>query len=285
MPDWLTILFRALISFLAVFLFTRLIGKRQLSQITFFEYTVGIAIGDMASMVADDEDPLFHGLLPMFIYTILPILISLLAMKSKTARNIVEGKARVLIKDGKILEDNLKKERMSTDELLEQLRSKNVFKVADVEFAIMESTGQVNAFLKSENQPMTPKRMGLPVAPEVEPQAVIMDGSVMDEALSTIGRNRLWLTGELEKQGVTLENVFLGQVDTNGELYLDLFDDQLQVPQPQNLQLTYTTLKKVQADLELYALSTQNYKAKHGYVQGSTVLQTMLDELKPYLTT
>lgn len=285
MPDWLTILFRAFISFLAVFLFTRLIGKRQLSQITFFEYTVGIAIGDMASMVADDEDPLYHGLLPMFLYTILPILISLLALKSKTARNIVEGKARVLVKDGKILEDNLKKERMSTDELLEQLRAKSIFKVADVEFAVMESTGQVNALLKSENQPMTPKSMGKQVAPEIEPQAVIMDGNVMDEALSTIGRNRLWLTGELEKQGATLENVFLGQVDTNGELYLDLFDDQLQVPQPQNLLLTYTTLKKVQADLELYALSTENDKAKHDYEQSSIVLQSMIDDMKPYLTT
>jgi uncharacterized membrane protein YcaP (DUF421 family) len=284
MPDWVNILIRSLVSFSAVFFFTRVIGKRQLSQITFFEYTVGIAIGDMATIIADDiHEPLYKGLLPMFMYTLLPILLSILAMKSKVARNIVEGKARVLIKDGKILEDNLKKERMTSDELMEHLRSKNAFKAADVEFALMESNGRVSVLLKSENLPITPKRIGWSVAPHVEPQAVVMDGNIMDQALSTIGRNRDWLKGELEKQGVTIENVFLGQVDTNGELYLDLFDDKLQVPEPQNLKLTYTTLKKVQADLELYALSTQNEQAKRDYEQCSIELQAKIEALKPFL--
>lgn len=285
MPDWLEIVVRSFISFLAVFTFTRIIGKRQLSQITFFEYAVGIALGDMAAMVADNEGPIYHGLIPMAIYAFFPILLSLWALKSKIVRNVVEGKARVLIKDGKVLEDNLKKEHMSTDELLENLRKNNVFKAAEVEFAVMESNGNVSVLLKPENQPITAKRMGLLTAPEVEPQTVIMDGSIMDEALATIGFNRRWLRTELEKQGVTVENVFLGQVDSNGQLYLDLFDDQIQVPQPQNTQLTYTTLKKVQADLELYALSTTNRDAQRHYAENSKKVQSIIDGLKPFLTT
>jgi uncharacterized membrane protein YcaP (DUF421 family) len=284
MPVWLNILLRALVSFLAVFLFTRLIGKRQLSQITFFEYTVGIAIGDMAAIIADDiQDVWYKGVLPMFVYTALPIGLSILAMKSKVARNIVEGRARVLVKDGKIMEDNLKKERMSVDELLEQLRSRGAFQAADVEFALMESNGQVNVLLKSENQPLTAKSIGRPMAPVTAPQAVIMDGSMVDEGLAALGFNRRWLHAELEKQGVTVDNVFLGQVDGTGQLYVDLYDDKIQVPVPQTLKLTFVTLKKVQADLELYALSVENVEAKRDYARGAVILKSLLRRLQPFL--
>ncbi|MFD1677910.1 DUF421 domain-containing protein [Alicyclobacillus fodiniaquatilis] len=285
MPDWINILIRSLVSFAAMFLFAKVIGKRQLSQISFFEYIVGIAIGDMAAIIADNIDgPIYHGLLTMFVYTVLPLFLSWLALKSKGARDFFEGKARVLIQDGKILEDNLKKERMSTDELLEHLRTRNAFKVADVEFALMEPSGSVNVLLKSENQPMTAKKMGWQVAPEVAPQTVIMDGNIIDESLATLGFNRAWLKGELQKQGVAIENVYLGQVDANGALYLDLFDDLVKVPEPQNLKLTYITLKKSQADLELYALSVEDEQVKKAYEREAKQLQKTIEQLKPLLT-
>ncbi|MGZ4112715.1 MAG: DUF421 domain-containing protein, partial [Tumebacillaceae bacterium] len=145
MPEWLNIIFRSLVSIVFVFILTKLIGKRQLSQMTFFEYTVGIALGDLAAIIADDLDgPLYKGILAMSVYAVFPILLGWLALKSKVIRNFVEGKATVLIRDGKIMEDNMKKERMTTDELLEHLRLKNAFKVADVEFALMEPNGQVS---------------------------------------------------------------------------------------------------------------------------------------------
>jgi uncharacterized membrane protein YcaP (DUF421 family) len=284
MPDWVHILIRSAVSILAVFLFTKMIGKRQLSQMTFFEYVVGIAIGDMAALIADDmSGPMYKGLLAMAIYALFPIALGWLALKSKVVRNFVEGKASILIKDGKVMEDNLKKERISTDELMEQLRLKNAFKVADVEFALLEPNGKVSVLLKAENQPITPKKMGWQVAPETEPQAVIMDGTIMDESLATVGHNRTWLQGELGKQGVALENVFLGQVDTNGELFVDLYDDKLKVPSPQNLKLTYATLKKCQADLELFALATKNQQVKLDYEHSSQQLQQMIDDLTPFM--
>lgn len=283
MPEWLTIIFRSLVSILFVFIFTKLIGKRQLSQMTFFEYTVGIALGDLAAMIADLEGPLHRGILAMSVYAAFPILLGWLALKSKVVRNFVEGKSTILIKDGKVLEDNLKKERMSTDELLEHLRLKNAFKVADVEFALMEPNGQVSILLKSQNQPLTPKQLGLTVAPETEPQAVIMDGTIMDESLATLGLNRIWLKTELLKSGVALENVFIGQVDSNGQLYLDLYDDLIQVPQPQATKLTYLTLKKCQADLEIFALSTTDEASKQVYEEEAKRLQKVLNDVEPLL--
>ncbi|WP_076347529.1 DUF421 domain-containing protein [Alicyclobacillus vulcanalis] len=284
MAEWLTVVVRSLIAFAAMFLFAKLIGKRQLSQITFFEYIVGIAIGDMAAIIPDQlQAPLYHGLLPMAVYTALPILLSYVALKSKKARDILEGKARVLIQNGRILEDNLRKERMSTDELLEHLRAKNVFKVADVEFAIMESNGSVNVMLKPESEPVTPKRLGLKVASESQPQVVIMDGEIMDEGLATLGFNRRWLKGELEKLGVAVENVYLGQVDAAGQLYVDLYDDRIQVPEPKARELTHLLLKQAEADLERFALSTEDESAKKAYAAMAAQIQRVLEETEPYL--
>ncbi|MGM1366864.1 DUF421 domain-containing protein, partial [Bacillus cereus group sp. BceL078] len=132
---------------------------------------------------------------------VVPFLTGILSLKNKTARDFFEGKSTVLIKDGKILEDNLKKEKYTSDELLELLRGKDAFSVADVEFAVLEPSGELNVLLKKDRQPLTAKDIGLKVANEKEPQTVIMDGNVLDEPLSASGHNRAWLHAELEKLG------------------------------------------------------------------------------------
>ena len=106
-----------------------------------------------------------------------------------------------------------------------------------------------------------------------------MDGEIIDDRLSTAGRSRQWLHTELAKLGVTIENVFLGQVDSYGELTVDLFDDKIQVPSPQEKPLLYATLKKCQADLELFALGTDNPEAKQMYTKNSKKLQSAIDKL------
>lgn len=285
MPEWLNIIIRSFVSLIYLFFLTKLIGKRQLSQLTIFEYIVGIIIGEVAGFVATDMDgPMLYGLMAMTIYAVFPVLIRWIALKSKAVRNFVDGNGTILIKDGKVLEDNLKKERMTVEELMEQLRLKNAFKVADVEFAVMEANGAVSVLLKSQNQPITPKHLGVQVSPSKEPQAVIMDGVIMDEPLATLGLNRQWIKTELEKAGVALENVFLGQADDTGQLYLDLYDDKIQVPKPQLLKLTYAVLKKCQADLEMYALSTQNEQSKKMYEQQAKQLQTIIQSVTPLMT-
>lgn len=115
----------------------------------------------------------------------------------------------------------MKKERYTGDELLAQLRTKSVFRLADVEFAMLEPSGDLSVLLKSELQPLTPNHLGMKLNIEKPTQSVIMDGVIQDEPMAAAGRGRGWLHKELDKLGVTKENVFLAQVDTHGELTLD----------------------------------------------------------------
>lgn len=284
MPNWLEVVWRTLLSVLVLFLMTKLLGKRQVSQLSLFEYITGITIGSLAAYISLEMDSEWYlGVISLFVWVAVSLGIEFLQLKSKKARDIIDGKPSILIKDGKVMEDNLKKERLTNEELLEQLRSKNIFKTADVEFALIEPSGEINVLLTRENQPITPKHFGIKVAPEQEPQAVILDGKIMDEALSTIGLNREWINVELEKIGVAVENVNLGQVDAYKQLYVDLFDDQLIVPAPQKKATLYTTLKKCEADLELFGLSTKNKNAKQMYEQCADQLQRVITDLKPIL--
>jgi len=285
MPDWLAVTLRSLGALVYLFLLAKLIGKRQIRQLTYIEYIVGISIGSIAAFMATEMDgPVSHSLIALTVFALIPVLLEWLSLKSKRIRDFVEGKATVLIKDGKILEDQLSKQRLSVEDLMEQLRLKNVFKVADVEFAVLETSGDLSVLLKAENQPATPKQLGINVSPAEEPQAVIIDGVIMDEPLSTMGLNRNWVYSELEKAGVALENVFLGQVDKGGQLYLDLYDDKLRVAQPQAFRLTYAMLKKCQADLELYALSTANGRMRQTYQGDAEQLQRLLEQVGHLLT-
>ncbi|TMV50011.1 DUF421 domain-containing protein [Paenibacillus mesophilus] len=284
MPDWLLVALRTLMAIVILFGMTKLLGKRQVSQLSLFEYITGITIGSLAGYISlDSEVNWYLGLVALSVWVLVSLGIEFLQMKSKRARDFIDSKATVLIKDGKILEDNLKKERLTTDELMEQLRRKNVFQAANVEFAIMEPSGDINVLLTKENQPLTPFHLGIKVGPEQEPQIVIMDGKVMDEPLATLGLNRQWLNTELEKIGVAIENVFLGQVDSYGQLYVDVFDDQLKMPKPQKKASLLATLKKCEADLEMFGLSTDEEKAKKLYERCAKELELVIAEVKPLL--
>jgi len=284
MPDWLNIALRTIGALVYLLILTKIIGKRQIKQLTYIEYIVGITIGSIAAFMATEMDgPAYHSLIAMGIFALFPVVMEWLSLKSKKLRDFFEGKSTVLIKEGKILEDNLKKERLTAEDLMEQLRIKNVYKIADVEFALMETSGEISVLLKSQNQPITPKLMEWSVAPVEEGQVIIMDGVIMDEPLATAGLNRRWVRTELQKAGVALENVFLAQVDKGGELYLDLYDDKIKVPQAHAMKQTFATLKKCQADLELFALDTKNERMKLCYQRDSEELQDVIDQVKPFL--
>ncbi|MNC63467.1 hypothetical protein D3C75_1135890 [compost metagenome] len=110
-----------------------------------------------------------------------------------------------------------------------------------------------------------------------------MDGKILDEPLDTLNLSRGWLNGELEKQGLTVENVFLGQVDSYGELTVDLYTDSVQLQPPQDKPQLYALLKKCEADLEMFSLSTNNQDAKQAYEESSGKLQKLLQTLKPFI--
>ncbi|HEX7057071.1 MAG TPA: DUF421 domain-containing protein [Bacilli bacterium] len=284
MPDWMGIALRTLLAVIVLFAMTKLLGKRQISQLSLFEYITGITIGDTAAYVALEMGTAWYlGLISLFVWVAVSLGIEFLQLKSKKVRDFVDGKGTVLIKDGKLLEDNLKKERLTVDELLALLRKKSVFNTADVEFAVMEPSGEVNVLVTKENKPLTPKDLGIKTGPEQETQMVIADGEILDEPLATIGLNREWLKTELDKLGVAVENVFLGQVDSYGQLYVDLYDDNIKVPAPQQKAALLATLKKCEADLEMFGLSVDDLLVKKMYESCSQKLQQVIADVKPLL--
>lgn len=226
MADWAEVSLRTLMVMAALFLVTKALGKRQVNQLTLFEYLTGITIGSIAATTSIDlRSDWYLGLVALGVWGGVVLITEFLTLKSIKARYLFEGKGTVLIRGGKVLEKNLKKERMNVDELMEQLRANQVFKLADVEFAVMEPSGRINTMLKTESRPLTAKQLGLFTAPMQEPQLVISDGNILSEPLASAGHSRQWLHAELEKLGVRADEVFIGQVDSDGKLYVDLYDD------------------------------------------------------------
>jgi uncharacterized membrane protein YcaP (DUF421 family) len=278
------IIVRSFLFIVVLFLITKLVGKKQISQISFFEYVSGITVGSIAAEVITGlETNIFYGTISILIFGLTTLFVDFTNLKSKKFRDFVEGRGAVLIKDGKIQEEVMKKERYSIDELATLLRKQNVFRVADVEFAVLEPSGDLSVLLKKENRPLTPKDLNLFVANEKEPQTVIMDGKILNEPLAASGKNRAWLFIELDKLGVTLDNVFFAQIDSYGELTVDLYDDKIQIPQNQERPLLMAQLKKCQADLESFALETDSESAKKMYTKNSKRLSEAIERLKPYL--
>ncbi|MCF6095313.1 DUF421 domain-containing protein [Microaerobacter geothermalis] len=284
MPEWLNIPIRSIGMFVLLIAVTRIIGRKVASQLTFFDFVLGITIGGIAALISMNMvENLANAIIGLSVWVLLAIGLTYLTLKSKWIRDLIYGRETVLIKRGMVMEDNLKEVRYTPEDLLRQLRKKNVFELADVEFAVMESDGEINVLLKPEHKPLSSKDLNIEVASESEPQTVILDGNIMDEPLSNLGLNRQWLQTELDKIGISPENVFIGQVNSMGELYVDLFDDAWQIPKPSTRDLLMHTLKKSQADLETFALDTNDPMTKSMYSDTVKELKGIITELEPLL--
>lgn len=281
MPNWIEVILRTMGMLIILFPVAKLAGKKQVAQLSYFDYISRITLGGIAAIsVSDLQATYFHGVIAIFVWVGITYILDLIAVKSKIVRDFIDGKGTVLIKDGKILEDNLKKEQFTTDMLLKQLRSKNAFKFADVEFAVLEPTGELNVLLKREHQPLTRKDLNMITPNEKEPQTVIMDGEPLNEPLATLGLGKGWLKTELDKLGVAIENVYLGQVDSYGQLTVDLFDDKMKVPKPTEKLLLLSSIKKCQADLEGFALATENEEAKQMYSKNAKKVEDVIKRIE-----
>ncbi|WP_378954119.1 DUF421 domain-containing protein [Pelosinus sp. sgz500959] len=284
MQTWMQILFSSIALFFLLLVLIRLMGKRNIVHMTAFKFVnymvIAVIIAIMSLNLITDRA---FGLIALGVWVLLPIGLDYLSLKSKWIHDIINGKETILIKHGKIMEENLLQTRLTAEELLRDLRSKNAFNVADVEFAVMEDTGDINILMKSNKKPISSYELGIKVAPLAEPQTVILDGNILNESLFSLGFNREWLEIKLETIGVSVDNVFIGQVDSSGDLYLDLFDDSMQLPQPQVKEMLYANFESSQADLMSFALETTNETAKAMYLEHAKKLEQLMKKLKPYL--
>lgn len=284
MNTWLILLFNSIILFFLAFIITKYMKKKTLSRATPFDFISYTVVAVIISLISLNRvNNIYFALTTLVIWALMPLALDFASMRSKWIYNIIHGKERVLVKNGRIMEDNLSKERITGQEFLQEMRSKKAFNLADVEFAVMETTGDINVSLKADKKPVTPHDLGKDVSSKTEPQVVILDGNILNEGLVNAGLNRGWLTSQLENKGVQLENIFLGQVDSSGDLYVDLFDDMIQVPKTQIKEMLYASLQKTQADLVTFSLDTEDKAAKAMYSQDAKKLEHIIKKLEPYL--
>ncbi len=284
MKEWIEVLLRTVGLFIVVFTAIKIIGNTSISKLSSLRLISYIVIAIITALLsANVIENIQLGLLVLAVWIVFPLALEYLSLWSKRIHDLLYGKGKVLIKQGKVMEDTLKQARMTGEELLSELRSKDAFFMADVEFAIMEASGEINVLLKSEKVPITSKAMGRKVAPKSAPQTIILDGNIIHEGLNTLALNEKWLDQQLKQAGVALENVFIGQVDSSGELYIDTFDDVIQLPQLTVKELLYANLEKIHADLLGYSLETKDLQAKSMYTKNAKKLEEVLKKVKPYL--
>ncbi len=220
LSDILHTAFKSIISVSVLFVLTRLMGKKQLSQLTFFDYVVGMSFGSIAAAFAVDPSVSYvRGISGLMIYALFPILMSLISMKSYRGRKLLDGKPTILIQNGHIVEDNLKRVKLTVNDVLEECRIKNAFDLSDVEFAVLETSGRVSLLVKSQSQPLTPKDMNIGAAYKGLCANVIIDGEIMDQNLRWTGKDKKWLQTELYRQGFPdHHDVLLAYIDSSGQL-------------------------------------------------------------------
>jgi uncharacterized membrane protein YcaP (DUF421 family) len=283
-PQWVEIAVRSFSIIVGLFIITKLLGKKQLSKLSFFEYIVGITVGDIAGTLSMDRDlDLKNGVTSILIWALFPIVTSRISLRNKRFRDFIDGNATVFVREGKILEQNLRKEKYTIDEFLEQLRKKDIFAIEDIEFATLESNGDLSVLLKKAKQPATYGDLN-PEAPDLkEPQTIIMDGDILDEPLAQLGLNRAWVKAELEKRNVLIENVFIAQVNPSGEMSVDLYNDHLKAAPMKEKLLTFVTLNKCSTDFSFLSMTAISPEGKDLYKNTADSLSELSVRLRPLL--
>ena len=216
----LIIFFRAIVLYILVLIVMRLMGKREIGQLQPFELAIAIMIADLASIpMTDTGVPISNGIVPILGLLVMHLLISIINLKSMKAREIICGKPRILIYRGKIDEEALKKERFTLNELQERLRDKNIINVFDVEYAILETNGQISVIEKPNKRNTIPEDFG--INPEYEGLSydLVIDGKVMNDNLKILEKNYNWLETEILKFGYKPEEALLVTIDGKGQIF------------------------------------------------------------------
>ncbi|MGA9289668.1 MAG: DUF421 domain-containing protein [Anaerobacillus sp.] len=215
--EYMTIISRTLVLYFLIIFIFRIMGKREIGQLSILDFVVSIMIAELAVMsIEDPRTPMIDTIVPMGILVLIQIIMAYVSLKSEKIREIVDGKPSVLIDRGKIDETEMKKQRYNFDDLLIQLRENNIASVSDVEFAILEPSGKLSVIKKEEeNKSKNPATM--------LPLPLILDGKVQEEHLERIGKTALWLRQELRKVGhKDIKRISFCSLHKNGSFFIDL---------------------------------------------------------------
>lgn len=227
MNEGLVVMVRGIIGFFTLLIFARFLGKQQLSQLTLFEYIMGITIGSTAATLTTDlSSSAWSHWMGLFVWTALVYLLQLLTMKYPKIMNYVNGHPELIIVNGKIMEEKMKTLRYNISDLLEQLRVNNIFDISQVEFAVLETNGQLTVLKKSQFQTVTAQDLKLDTKYTGIAHDIILNGIIIEENLKKVQLDQAWLVGELKKRNINSPvEVHLATINVAGELYIDLYRD------------------------------------------------------------
>lgn len=207
-------------SILAIFILTKLMGYRQMSQMSMFDYIIGITIGSIAAEMATSlEEDFIQPLTAMIVYAVAALTLAFITSKSIKARRVIEGEPLVLLSHGELYRCNLKKAKMDVAEFLAQCRVNGYFDVSKLECAILEGNGKISFLPKVEDRPLTPSDMQITPAQDYMVANVILDGKVMEENLRHMGKDEKWLHGQITALGAKQEeDVLLATCDRSDKV-------------------------------------------------------------------
>ncbi len=221
--DFFNIIILGMVSFIVLFILSKIMGYRAISELSFFDYVVGITIGSIAAEMSTNIDmEWWKGVTAMAVYAILGLVFSFLSQKSSAARQIITGNPIILIYKGKIYKKNLRKARIELNDLLTSARMAGYFNIADIDYAIMETTGKISFMPVPLKRPLNPKDFNFAPQSEGLTVNVIMDGKIMEDDLADAKIDKNDLIRRVKQQDKEVKNVFLGVMDSNG--VLTLFD-------------------------------------------------------------
>ena len=212
---------RTVFLYLVLILSIRLMGKRQIGQMEASEFVVTMLVANLASIPMQDSGiPLLSGLIPILTVLGLELVLSWGILKSIFFRKLFCGKPVILINEGKILRENLQSTRVTLDELMGHLRSKDVLDIRQVQFAILETDGSLSVFPYPQNRPANARDVGIAVEQQDLPLSIIEDGVLLKENFRRCGKDEAWLQKTLRKHGAKIADTLLLTVDRNGSCWL-----------------------------------------------------------------
>jgi uncharacterized membrane protein YcaP (DUF421 family) len=217
---FVTLCLTGIFSYLTLFLFTKLIGQKQISQLDFFDYITGITIGSIAAEFATELEEPWKPLVAMLIYAVLTAMLSIMARKYPRSRKFLNGTSVILIDNGKLKRENLKKVKLDLNEFLVMCREQGYFDLSNIETAIFEYNGKLSILPKSTNRPAIPADFGLYPQQETLFSEIIMDGRILEKNLQSMGFDLNWLNNQLTMHGInSAKDVFLAVCDKNQNIH------------------------------------------------------------------
>jgi uncharacterized membrane protein YcaP (DUF421 family) len=217
---------RIVILYIAVAVALRVMGKREIGQLSVFDFVISVMIAELSTVPMEDTNkPMLQAVLSIATLVLLQIGVALVQMKSHRIRHFIDGEPTVLIEHGQIQDKEMRRIRYTINDLLMQLREKGYPNVADVEFAILETSGTLSVIPRADKRPLTPSDIGRNVPPEGIDMPLVSDGQVVTKTLDVLKRDEQWLREELKKRGYErIEDVFYASIDASGTLFIDGMD-------------------------------------------------------------